>query len=134
MRWIGLALAAIGLGTPAFASPPYVNELMLPSGGITAVEHKTPPMATRGQFLGLACANIGTAAPDGVQVVIYLTPNERPTGYSSVLATEQTVTPGTVHVRVPEMPELANHTVRVMVYYSDASGRHSCDAGKVRIV
>lgn len=134
MRWTGLALAAIGLSTAVLASPPYINELMLPSGGITAAQDKLPPKATRGQLLGLACANVESAATEAVQVVMYLVPSEKPTGYRSVLATEQTVTPGTVHVRVPEMPELANHIVRLMVYYSDAGGRHACDAGKIRIV
>jgi hypothetical protein len=134
MRWTGLALTAIGLSAAALAAPPYVNELMLPTGGITAPSDKMLPRAIRGQFLGVACAKVELAAAEAVQVVLYLAPNEKPTGYKGVLATEQTVTPGTVHVRVPDMPELAEHTVRIQVYYSDAGGRHTCDAGKVRIV
>lgn len=134
MRWTGLAFAAIGLSAAAFAAPPYVNELMLPTGGITVPSDKVLPSAIRGQFLGVACAKVELAAAEAVQVVLYLAPNEKPTGYKGVLATEQTVTPGTVHVRVPDMPELADHTVRVQVYYMDTGGRHTCDAGKVRIV
>ena len=134
MRWIGLVLVAYGLSASALAAPPYVNELMLPTGGITATKDKGPPNAIRGQLLGVACANVELAGAEAVQVVMYLAPNEKPTGYRGVLVTEQTVTPGTVHVRVPDMPELADHTVSIRVYYADTTGRHTCDAGHVKIV
>jgi hypothetical protein len=133
MRWIGLVWVAYGLSASALAAPPYVNELMLPTGGIAATKDKAPS-ATRGQLLGVACANVELADAEAVQVVMYLAPGEKPTGYRGVLATEQTVTPGTVHVRVPDMPDLADHTVSIWVYYTDTSGRHTCNAGHVKIV
>lgn len=134
MRWMTLGLAMMGLGAAALAAPPYVNELMLPMGGIKTADEKTPPKAARGQFIGVACAKVELAAQEAVQVVMYLSPKESPTGYQGVMATEQTVTTGKVHVRVPDTPDLAQHTVFVKVYYSDAKGRHSCDGGTIRIV
>ena len=92
------------------------------------------PKVARGQFLGLACANVEHVAVDAVRVVMSLASNEPPTGYTGVLATDQTITGGTVHVRVPDLPDLAQHTVRVKVYVTDGHGVHSCDAGRVRIV
>jgi len=61
-------------------------------------------------------------------------PGDAPTGYSSVLATNQTVARHAVHVQVPDVPDFANHTVDVKVYVTDAKGTHACDAGRVRIV
>lgn len=132
MRWITLSLAIACAGAAAFALPPYANELMLPAGGVA--ENTAIPTATRGQYIAVTCARIEHVASEAIRVVMYLSPNEQPTGYKGVLATDQEITPGTIHVRVPDTPDLADHTVFVRVYYQDAAGRHSCDAGKVRIV
>jgi hypothetical protein len=138
MRIALFVVVAATMTTAALASPPYANELMLPYGGITA--YATPdagggiPSAARGQFLGLACANVERATADAVRVVMSLAADEPSTGYTGVLATDQTITSGTVHVRVPDLPDLAQHTVRIRIYVTDAKGVHSCDAGRVRIV
>jgi hypothetical protein len=138
MRWAALCLATVSVcaSVAALAMPPYANELMLPAGGIAASPDEKPavPMAARGQVIGVACANVERVASEAVRVVMYLAPDERSTGYIGVLATEQTITPGTVHVRIPDTPDLADHTVFVRVYFLDSAGRHTCDAGKVRIV
>lgn len=133
MRWTAPILAGIALSAAALAMPPYANELMLPTGGIAA-EKSTPPKAVRGQYIGVACANVELAKTEGIQVVLYMMPGETPTGYRGVLALDQQVTKGAVHVRVPDAPDFADHTVYVRVYYSDRGGRHYCDGGKVRIV
>lgn len=129
MRWTALCLTAICAS--AAALPPYANELMLPTGG--APPASSLPKAVRGQFIGVACANVELVASDAIRVVMYFAANDAP-GYSGVLATDMQITSGTVHVRVPDTPDIAEHTMRVKVYYLDASGRHMCDAGKVRIV
>ncbi len=36
--------------------------------------------------------------------------------------------------RCPDVPDIANHTVKVKVYVTDAKGTRACDAGRVRIV
>ena len=133
MRAALIAIATMTIATTAFASPPYANELMLPTGG-TAVRAAAVPKVARGQFLGLACSSILRASGDAVRVVIQLGADAQSTGYSGVLATDQEISGDTVHVRVPDLPDLAEHVVRVVVYVTDSSGLHSCDAGKVRIV
>lgn len=128
MRWTALCLTAMCAGAPAQATPPYVNELMLPTGGVASL-----PKVTRGQFIGVACANVQRVARDAIRVVMYFAANEAP-GYRGVLATDMKVSTGAVHIRVPDTPDIAKHTMQVRVYFVDADGRHVCDAGKVRIV
>ena len=138
MRWTLIAIVAATMTTAALASPPYANELMLPYGETAGYASPDAgggiPSVARGQFLGLACANVQRAADDAVRVVLSLAADEPFTGYTGVLATDQTITGTTVHVRVPDLPDLAQHTVRVRVYVTDTTGVHSCDAGRVRIV
>jgi len=136
MRLAMIAVVAGTIATAALASPPYANELLLPSGAAAArpAEDAGIPKVMRGQILGLACAEVAHAASDAVRVVLSLASNERPTGYSGVLAIDQMVSGGMVHVRVPDLPDLVEHTVHIMVYVSDKRGMHSCDAGQVRIV
>jgi hypothetical protein len=139
MKMRGTLIAIVMIATCAVASPPFASELKLPLGGVITT-YTSPeagggiPKVVRGQLLGLACANVERAAADAVQVVMSLTSDEPSTGFTGVLATDQTITSGTVHVRVPDLPELAEHTVHVKVYVTDAQGMHSCDAGSVRIV
>jgi hypothetical protein len=59
---------------------------------------------------------------------------EEPTGYEAVLLTGQTVEGHAVRVRVPDVPDLLNHTVTLRVYITDAKGTTSCNAGHLRIV
>jgi hypothetical protein len=130
MRWTALCLTAMCASVTAAAMPPYANELMLPAGGLPT---DTLPKASRGQFLGVACANVEQVASSAIRVVLYFAAGEAP-GYRGVLATDMVVSSGAVHVRVPNTPDIADHTMFVRVYFVDAAGRHTCDAGKVRIV
>ena len=115
--------------------PPYVSELMLPEvGKATAAPANGIPRVARGQYLGLSCANIERMASDTIRVVMYLAKDEPPVGMKGVLATDQTITPGTIHVRVPDMAELVGHTVYVRAYYLESGNRHACDAGNIRII
>ena len=93
------------------------------------------PSVARGQSLGIACADVREAGAV-VQVVLQIARavGETATGYNAVLATEQKVTDGMVHVRVPDVPGIAQHTVNVKVYVTGSKGTHSCDGGRVRIV
>ena len=137
---VGCVASAAVLGA-AMASPAISNELMLPLAGKAAGyappnEHGgNVPSVARGQALGIACADIRQTGAD-VQVVMSFATGlgEMGTGYSAVLATEQMLTDGAVHVRVPEVPGLSGHTVNVKVYVTDSKGTHSCDGGRVRIV
>jgi hypothetical protein len=138
MRIAAVIAAALLAGT-ASASQPFSNELRLPLGGVSVVRPDVSPASavpqvTRGQYLGVACANIDRVARETVRVVMYLAKNEPPAGMRGVLATDQTITPGTIHVRVPDIAELADHTVFVRVYYLDGGSRHTCDAGNIHIL
>ena len=138
--FVGCFACAAVLGA-AMASPAISNELMLPLAGGAASyapldDHGgSVPNVARGQALGIACADIRQTGAV-VQVVLSFATGlgETGTGYSAVLATEQKLADGTVHVRVPDMPGLAQHTVNVKVYVTDSKGTHSCDGGRVRIV
>ena len=115
--------------------PPYVSELMLPlAGNAAAVPANGIPRVARGQYLGLSCTNIERMESDTIRVVLYLAKDEPPAGMKGVLATDQTITPGTIHVRVPDMAELVGHTVYVRVYYLESGSQRTCDAGKIRII
>jgi hypothetical protein len=50
-----------------------------------------------------------------------------------VLATRQRVSHGAVHIRVPDLPDLSNHTVDVKVFVVGSKGTTRCDAGRVKI-
>jgi hypothetical protein len=130
----GAALLMIAGLASAVSALACADEVRLPAGDSIAVQDAgggTIPHATRGQYLGLACANV---AKDGaVSVVLFPDNNQSPTGIAGVLATEQTVEPGLVHVRVPDFPELIDHTLHVKVFFRDAGGAHICDGGNVKI-
>ena len=89
----------------------------------------------RGQSLAIACENIGSPDAD-VRVVMALdtVKGEEPTGYEAVLLTGETVEGHAVRFRVPDVPDLLNHTVTLRVYITDAKGTTSCNAGHLRIV
>ena len=138
--FVGSIACAAVLGA-ALASPAVSNELMLPLAGKVASyapldDHGgSVPNVARGQSLGIVCADareVG-AAVQGVMQIAH-TVGETATGYSAVLATEQKVTDGTVHVRVPDVPSIAQHTVNVKVYVTGSKGTHSCYGGRVRII
>ena len=54
-------------------------------------------------------------------------------GYRSVLATEQEIGAGGLHVRVPDMPEAANRVFLVKVFRLGRETPEICDAGTIRI-
>jgi hypothetical protein len=144
MRLSSVGYGITGLlcaGVAALASPAISNELLLPlAGGISNYapaddKSGSVPEIARGQALGVACADVDQTGAD-VRVVMQVTQSrdDEPTGFDNVLATEQKVEHGKVHVRVPDLPDLSHHTVTVKVYVTGAHGTHMCDAGRVRIV
>jgi hypothetical protein len=94
----------------------------------------TIPNVGRGQNFKFTCSEIGRTGTD-VRVVLKLDPQpgEDAPGYDAVMATEQTVETGTVRVRVPDVPGIANHTVDVKIFITDGNQTRSCDAGKIKI-
>lgn len=120
------AVPSAAIETDADGNPSYATTDL---GGVDV----TP--VNRGQSLAIACENIG--APDAdIRVVMALdaVKGEEPTGYEAVLLTGETVEGHAVRVRVPDVPDLLNHTVTLRVYITDANGTTSCNAGHLRIV
>ena len=120
-----LSLAVV-TGT-ALAFPAAVGDA--PASGGSPV-----PELKRGAALDVACPNVEQVETDAVRVVMYPGRDDTSSGVAGVLVTERTVAPGIVHVRVPNIPDLKDHVVRVKVFYLDAGGNHICDAGRIRLV
>ncbi|HTP77401.1 MAG TPA: hypothetical protein VMJ73_10520 [Rhizomicrobium sp.] len=90
---------------------------------------------SRGQEMAIECDGIAKPGAD-VSVVMSLDPMKgvSPTGYEAVLLTDQRVGGKAVHFRVPDTPDLAQHTVTLRVYVTDSKGTTECEAGHLRIV
>lgn len=138
---VALAMGLLALSaSPALTSPAVARELLLPLGG-KAATYATPdeaggtvPSVGRGQPLGIACNDASDAGAQ-VRVVMKVAGDgdETPTGYDRVLLTQWKISHGTVHVRVPDVPGLANHTVSVKVFVVEPRGTHICDVGRVKV-
>jgi hypothetical protein len=133
LMWIGLATAVL-TATAAFASAPNCgtnvqNYATSDLGGADI------PVVPRGDKFAVACDSIRASGAD-VSVVMTVAdqPDGNANGLGSVLATEQKIVQHSVNVQVPDLPDLANHTVSVKVYVTDATGTSACDAGRVKIV
>jgi hypothetical protein len=133
---------AVGLmcTASALASPPVSRELILPLAGKLST-YAAPvdaagavPRVKRGQPLGIACADASDAKAQLRVVMTFANDTgEAPTGYGSLLLTDWTVSHGTVHARVPDLPGLSNHTVEVRVFVMGRHSTHICDVGRVKV-
>jgi hypothetical protein len=136
MRGLGIGFAVLLATTaPAFASGITTLGARITTYAPADLGGSGIPTVTRGEQFAIACDGIKSSGAD-VRVVMSLdnTAGDAPTGYTAVLATQQKVAHHAVQVLVPDVPDLANHTVKVKVYVTDAKGTKACDAGRVRIV
>ncbi|MGA7713351.1 MAG: hypothetical protein WCA81_15720 [Rhizomicrobium sp.] len=137
----GLAIVAalLGMTAGANASPAVSNDLMLPTGGKTTTSIPShdngggTPVVAPGQTLGIACADVDRGGDVRVILNVTQAPGETASDLGVVLATRQRVTHGAVHIRVPDLPDLSNHTVNVKVFVVGSKGTTSCDAGRIKI-
>ena len=129
LAWIGLA-AAILTASAALANEPDCASTVQ-KYATTDIGGSAIPVVPRGNMLALACDSIRSA---GAQVSVVMTIADQESDAPPVLATEQKILLHSVNVQVPDFPDLANHTVHVKVYVTDATGTRFCDAGRVRIV
>jgi len=140
MRTTSLILAGCALCAALPALAQTGQSQIMPGDATYAVDemqsHNPTPFVARGDQIAIACEPLNSATSLDVRVVMQLSPTlgDLDTGFKKVLATEETVDRGTVHVRVPDVPELANQTVHVQVYVLGAGGQKSCDAGNIRVV
>jgi len=144
-RTLGLALTA---GTalaalPALAQAPSPDTRLKP---IAVAAQPTPlaentadavPDLAPGDDVAIACDAIERVAdPSDVRVVLTIAavPGDSSPGYKKILALNEKVTGSAVHLKVPNAPDLANHTVNLNVYVVDQVHSKDCDAGQYRIV
>lgn len=124
-----LVRALLGLAVltgAALAFPAAINDERI-GGGVPV------PSLKRGASLDVVCPKIEQIAADAVRVVMYPGREDTSSGIAGVLVTERTIARGIVHVRVPDIPDLRDHIVRVKVIYPGADGHHACDAGNIRL-
>jgi hypothetical protein len=88
----------------------------------------------RGERLAIMCDGVDLGVPSDVRVVLNFASGAKELGYKGVLATDQTRSEGKLQIRVPDAPDLANHTLDVEVFMLNGGDKaKTCDAGKVRI-
>ncbi|HWA29616.1 MAG TPA: hypothetical protein VG867_00895 [Rhizomicrobium sp.] len=114
----------------AFCAPAYAGDSALgPNDEIV-------PIVAPGEQIGIACDALQVAQQNSdVRVVLTVSakPGEKSTGYDKVLATDQQVARGAVRVKVPKLPDIADHTYDLSVYVTGEKGSQSCDAGHFKV-
>jgi hypothetical protein len=130
--WIGIA-ATMLMSVPALANDVRTVQGRIVSYANTDMGGLDVPTVMRGAQFAIACDGVDAPGAD-VRVVMALAPSEPSTGYTAVMATNQHIDGHSVQVQVPNVPDIANHTVSVKVYVTDAKGTKACDAGRVHIV
>jgi hypothetical protein len=134
--WTGVLIAA---GASLVASSALAQD-SLPSDKvkqITAPDQQPLPNLAPGDDVAIACEAIERVAdPANVRVVLTIAavPGDTSPGYRKILALNEKVTGSAVHLKVPNAPDLANHTVDLAVYIADGAKTNDCDGGKYRIV
>ncbi len=140
MRMIGTGPAVLAgtllLAAPAFAQTPALNATLTripsPDNNTEALPDLVP-----GDDVAIACDAIERVAdPSDVRVVLTIAalPGDSATGYKKILALDEKLTGSAVHLKVPNAPDLANHTVNLSVYVVDGGHNNDCDGGQYRIV
>jgi len=136
--WIGTAVltATAMLAAPAFAQTPNPNakftQIASPDNNTEALPDLAP-----GDDVAIACEAIERVAdPSNVRVVLTIAavPGDTSPGYKKILALNEKVTGSAVHLKVPNAPDLENHTVNLSVYVVDTGHSNDCEAGQYRIV
>jgi hypothetical protein len=128
-----LTVAALAF-VPALAAnaqlPPPVDH-MAPHSDASAFPDLLP-----GDNIEIACEAVEKRAADSdVRVVLTISamPGESAPGYQKVLATDEQLLKDAVRVRIPQMPNLEDHTVGLDVYVVGSTTAEHCDAGQVKI-
>lgn len=137
--WAGAAsfAAIMSLGGVAFAQgapvqPAAVNQYVAPDADDDA------PVVAPGDEISIACDALSAPAKPADDVRVVLTVSAAPTdavpmGYKKVLATDETMLQGAVSVRIPNVPDLNNHTVDLNIYVVSATGSQACSGGHLKI-
>ncbi len=136
------SLAFVLLSGAALVASPAVAQSPVPSAKTSQLVSPGPgaefvPDVAPGDEIVVACAPIENRdANSDVRVVLTISamPDEVPPGYGKVLATEEQLSKYGVRVRVPDLPDLPNHTVNLNVYVVNSGSKQSCDGGHLKVV
>jgi hypothetical protein len=112
--------------------------LHMTADGMAETEAKTPPAAEvrPGETVTItgACL-VPEISSDNLRVVLTIADGSAGSapGYRSVLATDSVIRDGGLEVRVPDLPQAANHVFDVRVFRLGQPIPRVCDAGSIRI-
>ena len=129
MRTVWIGGAAL-LGALAVCGPALAGDSEL------GPNDEVVPIVAPGEQIGIACDALSVAQTNSdVRVVLTISamPGDSATGYNKVLATDQQLGKGTVRVKVPNTPDIGDHTYDLSVYVIDPKGSQSCDAGPLKV-
>jgi hypothetical protein len=130
-----LAVAVlIALAAPAQAGSE--DGTMMPAPPILENSLQSMPKVAPGDQIAIACDPLQSRAADSdVRVVLTVSamPGEADLGYKKVLATDAQLLKDAVRVRIPEAPDLDDHTVDLDVYVVNDKGSQRCNAGHMKI-
>jgi hypothetical protein len=124
------------VAVPAFAQAPLQTVQTALANAFGRGAENVPNVAP-GDELIIACAPIEQRdANSDVRVVLTISamPDEIPPGYKKVLATEEQLGKYGVRVRVPDVPNLPDHTVNLDVYVVGNDRPQDCDGGHLKVV
>jgi hypothetical protein len=139
MRTYGLGVLLLGaacVASPALAQSPLHQTVSTRIALLNDTNEVVPDVAP-GDEIVIACAPIEQRAVNSdVRVVLTIAavPSEVPPGYKKVLAIDEQVGRYGVRVRVPDVPDLPDHTVNLNVYVVNSGSSRACDGGHVRVV
>jgi hypothetical protein len=143
MRIRTLALAGIAALTgavPAFADGVQVAQLPAASPSVIpatlAPGDDVVPNVMPGDHIAIACGALEQRSADSdVRVVLTISavPGESAPGYKKVLATDAQLLKDAVRVRIPDVPDIDDHTVDLNVYVVSDKGAQQCNAGQMKI-
>lgn len=125
-----LFASAMLIGVAGFCAPAFAGDSVL------GPNDEVIPVVAPGDQIGVACGPLQIAQKDtDVRVVLTVSakPGDTNPGYGKVLATEQKVAAGSVHVTVPDLPDISDHVYDLTVYVMGTKGAQTCDAGHVKV-
>jgi hypothetical protein len=137
MRTLALAgmTALIGAG-PAFAFDTQQPQPPGTPASYAAPRDTAVPNVAPGDHIAIACGPVEQRSADSdVRVVLTISavPGESAPGYKKVLATDAELLKDAVRVRIPDTPDIDDHTVDLNVYVVSDKGAQQCNAGQMKI-
>ncbi len=134
--WMGFT----ALAGATLAAMPVVAQEPTPTVKMQQITSGNPadvPSLAPGDEVAIACDAIQRVAdPSDVRVVLTIAalPGDTSPGYKKILALNEKVTASSVHLKMPDAPDLENHTVDLSVYVINGPKNTDCEGGKYRVV